>query len=150
MLDSQDESLTGFVQQSLLDASIVPVPSNHNTRNENAAIKNGEVPEDWADKPSKRSQKDVDARWAKKHGKSHYGYKNHVNADRKHKLVRRYHVSDAALHDSQAVDHLLMQGNTGGSLGGSSLPLRGDGSEAARPEAEKPHPPQGHARQAAD
>ena len=32
---------------------------------------------------------------------------------RKHKLVRRYHVSDAALHDSQAVDHLLMQGNTG-------------------------------------
>ncbi len=39
--------------------------------------------------------------------------KNHVNADRKHKLVRRYHVSDAAQHDSQAVDHLLMQGNTG-------------------------------------
>jgi IS5 family transposase len=36
-----------------------------------------------------------------------------VNVDRKHKLVRRYHVSDAALHDSQAVDHLLMQGNTG-------------------------------------
>ena len=35
-----------------------------------------------------------------KHGKSHFGYKNHVNVDRKHKLVRRYHVSDAALHDS--------------------------------------------------
>jgi len=48
-----------------------------------------------------------------KHGKSHYGYKNHVNVDRAHKLVRRYHVTDAALHDSQAVDHLLMQGNTG-------------------------------------
>jgi IS5 family transposase len=60
-----------------------------------------------------RSQKDVDARWTRKHGKSHYGYKNHVNVDRRHKLVRRYHVSDAALHDSQAVDHLLMQGNTG-------------------------------------
>ena len=28
-------------------------------------------------------------------------------------LVRRYHVSDAAVHDSQAVDHLLMRGNTG-------------------------------------
>ena len=27
--------------------------------------------------------------------------------------MRRYHVSDAARHDSQAVDHLLMQGNTG-------------------------------------
>lgn len=49
----------------------------------------------------------------KKHGKSHYGYKNHVNVDRKHKLVRRYHISDAAQHDSQAVDHLLMQSNTG-------------------------------------
>jgi IS5 family transposase len=33
--------------------------------------------------------------------------------ERKHKLVRRYHVSNAALHDSQAGDHLLMQGNTG-------------------------------------
>jgi len=35
-----------------------------------------------------------------------------VNVDRKHKLIRRYHVSDAALHDSQAVDQLLMRGNT--------------------------------------
>jgi hypothetical protein len=51
------------------------------------------VPEDWADKPAKRSQKDTDARWTKKHGKSHYGYKNHVNVDRTHKLVRRYHIS---------------------------------------------------------
>jgi len=97
----------------ILDASIVPVPRNHNTREENATIKKGEVPEDWADKPAKRVQKDVDARWTKKHSKSHYGYKNHVNVDRMHKLVRRYHVSDAAQHDSQAVDQLLMRGNTG-------------------------------------
>jgi IS5 family transposase len=97
----------------ILDASIVPVQRNHNTRDENAAIKKGEVPEDWENKPAKRCQKDLDARWTKKHGKSHYGYKNHINVDRKHKLVRRYHVSDAAQHDSQAVDHLLMRGNTG-------------------------------------
>ena len=97
----------------MLDASIVPVPKNRNTRDENKAIKDGDVPEEWADKAAKRSQKDVDARWTKKHGKSHYGYKNHVNVDRKYKLVRRYHVTDAAVHDSQAVDHLLMQGNTG-------------------------------------
>lgn len=96
----------------ILDASIVPVPRNHNTRKENAAIKDGEVPEGWENKPAKRSQKDVDARWTKKHGKSHYGYKNHVNVDRKHKLIRRYHVTDAAEHDSQAVDELLMRGNT--------------------------------------
>jgi len=97
----------------ILDASIVPVPKNHNTREENKAIKTGEVPEGWADRPAKRSQKDTDARWTKKHGKSHYGCKNHVNVDRQHKLVRRYHVSDAAPHDSQAADHLLMQGKTG-------------------------------------
>jgi IS5 family transposase len=36
-----------------------------------------------------------------------------VNVDRRHKPIRRYRVSDAALHDSQAVDHLLMRGNTG-------------------------------------
>ncbi len=96
----------------ILDASIVPVPRNHNTREENAAIKDGEEPEGWGNKPAKRSQKDVDARWTKKHGKSHYGYKNHVNVDRKHKLIRRYHVTDAAVHDSQAVDELLMRGNT--------------------------------------
>ena len=48
-----------------------------------------------------------------KHGKSHYGYKNHVNVDRTHKLIRRYHVSAAAVHDSQAVDALLTRGNTG-------------------------------------
>ena len=64
---------------------IVPVLCPHNKRAENASIKAGEVPEDWADKPAKRSQKDVDARWTQKHGKSHYGYKNHVNVDRKHK-----------------------------------------------------------------
>ncbi|MCJ8333138.1 MAG: transposase, partial [Epibacterium sp.] len=93
-------------------AFVVPVPKNHNTRDENKAIKAGDEPEGRADKPAKRSQKDTDARWTKKHGTSHGGYKTYVNVARKHKLVRRYHVSDAALHDSQAVDHLLMQGNT--------------------------------------
>ena len=92
----------------ILDASIVPVPRNRNTRDENASIKKSEVPEDWENKPAKRCQKDLDARWTQKHGKNHYGYKNHVNVDRMHKLVRRYHVSDAALHDRQAVDHLLV------------------------------------------
>ena len=111
----------------ILDASIVPVPRNHNKREENAAIKAGEMPEGWADKPAKRCQKDVDARWSEedqktvrgtvfptsKHGRSHYGYKNHVNVDRTHKLIRRYHVTDAAVHDSQAVDQLLTRANTG-------------------------------------
>ncbi|WP_104018116.1 IS5 family transposase [Roseovarius nitratireducens] len=113
----------------ILDASIVAVPCNHNTRAENKEIKNGEKPEDWEDKPAKRSQKDTDARWTKKHGKSHYGYKNHVNVDRRHKLIRRWHVSDAAQHDSQAVDHLLMGGNTGSGVWADAA-YRSEGMEA--------------------
>ena len=47
-----------------------------------------------------------------KHGRSFFGYKNHVNADAKHKLIRHYAVSDAAVHDSQELDGLLDKGNT--------------------------------------
>ena len=47
------------------------------------ADKGGRTPAGWEDKPAKRRQKDVEARWTKKHGKSHYGYKNHVNVDRR-------------------------------------------------------------------
>ena len=54
----------------------------------------------------------MDARWTKKHGKSHYGYKNHINVDRRHKLVRRYHVTDASVHDSQVVSVILDANNT--------------------------------------
>ncbi|TFL15972.1 IS5 family transposase [Jannaschia formosa] len=97
----------------VLDAAIVPAPKNRNTREENQAIKQSELPEGWADEPAKRSQKDTDARWTKKRRRSHYGYKNHVNVDRKHKLVRRHRVSDVGLNDSRAVDHLLMRDNTG-------------------------------------
>ena len=61
-------SRQGYIARGgqILDASIVPVPKNRNTREENKTIKSGEMPEDWKDKPAKRSQKDVDARWTKK------------------------------------------------------------------------------------
>ena len=96
----------------IIDASIVAVPKQRNNRDENEKIKEGETPEGWDDNPAKRSQKDTDARWTRKHGKSHYGYKNHVNIDRRHKLVRRYQVTDAAVHDSQAVEGILDPNNT--------------------------------------
>ena len=84
----------------------------YGTDSENAQIKQGETPKEWADKPARRRQKDTDARWTKKHGKSHYGYKNHLNIDCRHKLIRRYSVTDASVHDSQAVDDLLTSDNT--------------------------------------
>ena len=88
-----------------MDASIVNVPKQRNNREENARIKEGDIPEAWSE--NKRRRKDVDARWTKKNGKSFYGYKNHVSVDVKHKLIRSYAVTDAALHDSNVFEQLL-------------------------------------------
>ena len=55
---------------SIVDASFVEVPRQRNTRDENEDIRNGEVPEDWEDNTDKLRQKDMDARWTKKHGQS--------------------------------------------------------------------------------
>jgi len=120
VIETLFEDFDGYLEQQgylamggqIIDASIVPVPKQRNSRDDNARIKEGETPEGWEKQPAKRSQKDTDARWTKKHGKSHYGYKNHVNVDRRHKLVRRYQVTDAAVHDSQVVDDILDPDNT--------------------------------------
>jgi len=104
----------------MVDASIVPVPKQRNTREENERIKAGKTPECWDENQSKKQQKDVDARWTKKHGKSHYGYKNHVNADRRHKFIRDYEVTDASVHDSQKLDDLIDADNTSSDVWGDS------------------------------
>jgi transposase, IS5 family len=96
----------------IIDATIVSAPKQRNTREENEAIKAGQTPEGWEGKPAKNAQKDKEARWTKKHDKSYYGYKNHVDVDRKHKLIRRYAESDASVHDSQKLDELLDKSNT--------------------------------------
>lgn len=96
----------------IVDATIVPVPVNHNKESENEAIKAGEVPAGWAESPARLRQKDRDARWTKKHGKSYYGYKDHVCIDRRHKLVRCYSVTDAARHDSREFEAVLDPANT--------------------------------------
>jgi IS5 family transposase len=86
------------------------VPRQRNSRDENARIKAGEEPEDWPE--NKRRQKDVQARWTKKHGKSHYGYKNHISIDRQHKVICKYAVSSAQVHDSQVFEVLLDERNS--------------------------------------
>ena len=96
----------------MVDATIVAVPKQRNSRDENDDVKAGKTPGAWEKNPAKNRQKDKDARWTKKHGKSFYGYKNHVNADAKHKLIRQYDVTDASVHDSQQFDGLLNQANT--------------------------------------
>ena len=91
----------------IIDASIIPVPKQRNDREENDTIKAGETPKAWKKEPAKLRQKDVDARWTVKNKQSHYGYKNHVNTDKTHKLIRRYHVTEASLHDSNAFDEVF-------------------------------------------
>ena len=44
----------------------------------------------------------------------------HVNADRTHKLIRRYEVTDAAVHDSRKLNGLLHHGNTSNDVFGDS------------------------------
>ena len=89
----------------IVDASIIPVPVQRNTREDNATVKQGDVPEDWGS--NKRQQKSTDARWTKKNGKSYYGYKNHLQIDNESKLIRNYDTTDASVHDSQVFDELL-------------------------------------------
>ena len=38
-------------------------------------------------------QKDVQARWYKKQGKNHYGFKSPISIDNKHKMIRHYAVT---------------------------------------------------------
>lgn len=94
---------------SIVDATFVDAPRQRNTRDENAKIKKGEIPEEWKSdsKKNKLRQKDTDARWAKKGNELHYGYKNHVKADAESKLIVDYVVTDASLHDSQVLEELV-------------------------------------------
>ena len=89
----------------IIDASIVRVPIQRNNREENQQIKEGDNPDGWSE--HKKRQKDIDARWVKKNGKSFYGYKNHISIDNKHKLIRSYRVTSANVHDSNVFEELL-------------------------------------------
>jgi IS5 family transposase len=91
----------------IIDASFVEVPRQRNSREENKEIKEGNIPQDWQEKPHKLSQKDIDAKWTKKNDDTFYGYKDHVKTDKKSKLIDKYKVTDASVHDSQPLDELL-------------------------------------------
>ena len=104
----------------MVDATMIPVPIQHNSPEENEEIKQGKVPEAWESKKYKLSQKDLEARWTKKGGKSYYGYKNHISSDVEYGFIRRYTVTDASVHDSQVLGKLLDDNNTEASLWGDS------------------------------
>ena len=92
----------------IIDASFVEMPRQRNNREENKHIKEtGTAPGQWENTPNKKRQKDVDARWTKKNNETHFGYKDHVKIDNKHKFIDTQLTTDASVHDSQALDSLL-------------------------------------------
>ena len=91
----------------IIDATLVSVPKQRNTREENAKIKAGRLPNGWDQNPDRLQQKNLDARWVKKNGVNHYGYKNSICIDVDHGFIRRYAVTPANIHNSQMLPRLL-------------------------------------------
>jgi IS5 family transposase len=98
------------------------------TEDEKAVIRGGGTPSGWS--KAKRRQKDVDARWTIKRGRSKrseanemeaagveiavpvFGYKSHAGIDGRHGFVRKWTVTNAAAHDSRPFESLLDPRNT--------------------------------------
>jgi transposase, IS5 family len=102
----------GFKARSgqIIDASFIHVPIQRNNREENKEIKEGKSHKEWSS--NKVLQKDVDARWTKKNGVSHYGYKNHISIDAKYKFIRTFEITPASTHDSQVFESLFDPSNS--------------------------------------
>jgi IS5 family transposase len=140
LFDRFDQHLRqrGYLAMSaqIIDASLVAAPRQRMTDEEKKDIKDGRIPLDWKTKIAKLRHKDRDARWTIKQGRKrtsdqlqiaipHYGYKSHISADRKYKLIRCWRVTDAATHDSPMLPHVLDKTNTASSVWadtGLSLP----------------------------
>ena len=120
---------SGYLAMSgqIVDASIVAAPKQRNTDAEKRAIKEGRIPDQWKENPAKLRQKDRDARWTVKFSKAKpredgqpqrdlaipaFGYKNHISTDKRHGLIRKWTVTDAAAHDGARLPELLDKNNT--------------------------------------
>ena len=102
-----------FNEGKIIDATFVEAPRQRNTRGENAIIKEGKGDTLWNDNPHKKSHKDIDARWTKKRGETHYGYKGHAKVDRKTKFIESIHTTDASVHDSNVIKQLITDKDKG-------------------------------------
>ena len=98
----------------IIDATVVDAPRQKLTDEEKATIRGGGTPSRWF--KAKRRQKDLDAdgrssagvrsgarraRCRPPESRSPCGYKNHAGIDRRHGLIRRWTLTNAAAHDSR-------------------------------------------------
>jgi IS5 family transposase len=122
----------------IVDATIVSVPVQRNSREVNRAIKEGrEIPEQWSE--PKARQKDTEARWTRKRNKNYYGYKNHVETDAAHKFIRRWRVTAASVHDSQVFEEILDETNTSREVWADSAYASREREAAMRKARWRPH-----------
>jgi IS5 family transposase len=91
----------------IVDATLIPVPKQHNRKAETEQLEQGEIPSEWTEHPKRFEQRDLDARWTKKNGQSYFGYKSYIGIDVEYGFIRRYAVTDASVHDSQVLGQLL-------------------------------------------
>ena len=110
-----------FNEGKIIDATFVEAPRQRNTKEENKQIKEGNGDSLWNPedgdtdrekqrKRNKKRHKDIDASWTKKRGEKHYGYKGHVKADKKTKLIEKYKDTTAKVHDSNIIADILGTG----------------------------------------
>lgn len=109
-----------FNEGQIVDASFVLAPRQHNTREENKKIKAGEGGELWNDKPNKKRQKDIDARWTQKGGEDFFGYKVSAKVDGKSKFLKKIAVTAASPHDSKMFPDLMDESDRGQAAFGDS------------------------------
>lgn len=114
---------------SIVDASFAEVPRQRNSRQENKEVKEGIIPERFANNPHVLSHKDLEARWTKKRGVNYYGYKNHIKVSIKSKLIEEYEVTPANVHDSRPIGELIKETN-------SSYEFYGDSAYSGEPIAQ--------------
>lgn len=91
----------------IVEATLISVPRQRNSRKENKEIREGEIPEEWKETPNRLCKKDLDARWLKKNGENHYGYKNYISIDKKYGFIRKYEVTDASVYNSKVLGKLI-------------------------------------------
>lgn len=98
---------------SIIDATIVEVPIQRNTRAENDLVKKGQTPAGWKDQPHKLRQKDVQARWTRQGPQTFYGYKDHIKTDAGTTLITDYRVTPANTHDSVPAPEMISASDAG-------------------------------------
>jgi IS5 family transposase len=105
-------SMRGYIARGgqVIDGTLIRAPVQHFTKEEKVTLAQGKIPEDWS--KAKRAQKDLEATWTQKHGKSYFGYKASVSVDVANKLIQTDVISTASAHDTLHFESALDTVNT--------------------------------------